>query len=138
MANSLRTLQTWMKISTLLYAVGGTAFAVAPHFVFALMNAGGAVLGLRETPLQTERFWLCLAVSMMMMLVVCCTLVAQDPKRHLALCIPVFISKFTSTLMGLMCFVMDAPLGSYLTIGWTDLPLGIITLWLWRRAQADA
>jgi hypothetical protein len=127
-----------MTISAVLYAVSGLAFAAAPGLVLDLIHVFTRLVGLPDTPASTERFWLTLAVSMMMMLVVCCAMVARDVERNIAFCVPVIFSKFTSTILGALYFAAGPHHGALLVTGATDLPLGIVTLLLWLRARGKA
>ncbi|MEW5854581.1 MAG: hypothetical protein AB2A00_37745 [Myxococcota bacterium] len=136
MSPAHRQLQTWMTFSLALYVVGGLLFLFGHPWLFDLLNLAGRMLGLPDTPAPVERFWLTLSISMMVMLCVCCEMVRRDPVRNVDFCIPVFFSKFTSTLLGLVFFVLHARYVAYLSIGLTDLPLGVVTLLLWRKTRA--
>ncbi len=125
-----------MTFSTALYAVSGLGFAAAPGLTLEGIGILTRLVGLADTPPSTERFWLTLSISMMLMLVLCCGMVARDVARNLDFCIPVFCSKFCSTLLGALYFAGFERHGALLAIGWSDLPLGIVTLVLWRRARA--
>ncbi|MBI5497870.1 MAG: hypothetical protein HY904_22875 [Deltaproteobacteria bacterium] len=130
-------LRAFMTLSLGLYVAGGLLFLLGQPWLFDVFHLATRPLGLMDTPAPTERFWLALAVSMMVMLCVCCELVRRDPVGHLDFCIPVIMSKFTSTVLGLAFFVLAARHSAYLVIGLTDLPLGVITLVLWRAARAQ-
>jgi len=134
----LTRLKQWMTLCAALYAGSGLVFAVAPGFVRDLMLIFTRLVGLPDMPASTERFWLTLSVSMMVMLVVSCTMVARDAGKNLAFCVPVICSKFTSTLLGFLYFLLGEPQGALLVIGVTDLPLGIVTLLLWQQARKVA
>jgi len=130
-------LTKFLRFCAVLYGVSGVGFAVLHPVMFDLVRPITDLLGLTATPAPSERFWLTLSLSMMLMLVVCCTLGARDIRRNQDMCIPIIFSKFCSTLCGVLFFVAAAPYGMYLTIATTDLPLGIVTLILWRRARAS-
>jgi hypothetical protein len=131
-------LKLWMTFSALLYAGSGLVFAVAPGFVGDIVRFSTRLVGLPDTPPSTERFWLTLSVSMMVMLVVCCAMVARDVVTNMSFCVPVIFSKFTSTFLGVLYFVLAEHHGAVLVIGATDLPLGIVTWVLWNQARREA
>jgi len=131
-------LKQWMTLSTFLYAASGLTFAVLPDVVTDIVNFNTRILGLTDTPPSSERFWLTLACSMMMMLVVCCAMVARDVVGNLNVTKVVIISKFTSTGLGLLYFLLGAHHGGLLVVGETDLPLGIVTLVLFNAARKSA
>lgn len=133
-----RLLAQWLKICSPLYAVAGLAFVATHAVMFEWLRPITDLLHLDPTPNPTERFWLALSTSMMLMLTVCCALGARDIRRNIDMCIPVFMSKFCSTICGILFFAAAAPFGMYLLIATTDLPLGIVTFVLWRRARGAA
>lgn len=128
-------LRAWMMFSTFAYASAGLFFALVPEAVLLLTGWITGHLGLPDTPPAAERFWLTLAVSMMVMLTVCSALVAKDVFRNHVLCIPVMVSKFTSSFLGVAYFALHARHGALLIIGLIDLPLGLITYVLWRNLR---
>ncbi len=130
-----RLLGRWMGISAFLYATSGAFFAVAPDRVFDLIHLFTRMVGLPDSPYPAERFWLTLAISMMLMLTMCCTMVARDPVAYLDVTMVVVASKFMSTTMGLTYYLAHASHPALLMIGLTDLPLGVVTLVLYRRAK---
>ena len=72
---------------------------------------------------------------MMLMLTMCCAMVARDPVAYLDVTMVVVASKFMSTAMGLIYYQLNAADPALLMIGLTDLPLGVVTLLLYRRAK---
>jgi len=139
MTTSLTAQQTrlkqWMTLCSPMYLVAGLVFALAPGFTMDLVHISSRMVGLPDTPASTERFWLTLAVSMMMMLTVCCALVARDVVTMMPVCLVVVVSKFTSTLLGILYFAMGEHHGALIVIGTTDFPLGVVTLILWLQAK---
>jgi hypothetical protein len=131
-------LAAWMRVSLVLYAFGGLFFFLGTDLLFDLVNVGSRLLGLAEIPKSTERFWLTLSLSMMLMLCVCCLMNIRDPSRHRDFAVPVIFSKFLSSFMGLVFFLVHARYGAYLAIGLSDLPLGVVTLHLWRQAKSSS
>lgn len=131
-------LQKWLRLCSPLYLVAGLAFVATHAVMFEWLAPITDLLGLQRTPNPSERFWLALTMSMMLMLSVCCFLGAKDVRRNLDMCIPVFLSKFCSTVCGVLFFAFSAPFGMYLLIATTDLPLGIVTYVLWKRVRGAA
>lgn len=127
-------LAAWLKLCAPLYAVAGLFFLATHGIMFDMLRPISDLLHLEPTPNPVEKFWLALSSSMMLMLTLCCWLGAKDIRRNRDMCIVIFCSKFCSTLLGFIFFATHAPFGMYLLIASTDLPLGIVTLVLWRKA----
>ena len=130
-------LRNWMIASTILYLWGGFSFVVWQNRQLEWMNRFSIRLfkdRLPPIPLSTEKFWLVLTTSMMLMLVVCCGLCAYDPEKYLVLVLPVLFSKACSTLSYTLLFSFQKRFFAYLVGAFTDGPLFVVTLILYLRA----
>jgi len=127
-------LSKWMGLSFVLYAGTTVVFCLARSQLFDLLSRAGALFGLPETPASSELFWFSLTISMMVMLCVCCAYVVKDPRRNRDFCVPVIFGKASGSLAGILAFLLFRPYPVHITIAVTDLPLGLVTYFLWRRA----
>lgn len=135
-SQAARRLQIWCRISIVLYAGTTLVFLFLPGLLFAEMNFTGRLLGLPETPEPTEKFWLSLTISMMVMLCVCCAYVIRDPVRNADFCVPIVFGKIAGSLVALGAFLLWKPYPAHLTIVTTDVPMGVVTWILWRAVKA--
>jgi len=130
MGNSLVYLKYWMAISALMYFVAMLFFLFLQNRLLEQMNTVSAKLfkdRFPPIPLSTEKFWLVLTTSMMLMLVLLCIFVALDPVAYMEMTLIVLASKMCSTLLYLALFARDKYF-AYLVGALTDGPLFIITL----------
>lgn len=135
----LRKLGWWLILSGGVYAVAGLAFVLIADQVLGWINALSALLlpGLPLIPIHPqspERFWLVLAGAMMATIAACGIYGGSGVGRRFELAVPIVVSKLTSTVLGVAFFVGSAPHFAYLVIAATDLPIGIVTWVLYRRA----
>jgi hypothetical protein len=136
-----RALALWLTTTGWIYVGGGLVFVLLPDLLLGSINQTGALIapGLAPIPLHPdgpERFWLVLSGAMMATIATCALLAARDIERRAILALPIVVSKLTSTVLGLSFFAASKAHLAYATIALTDLPLGIVTLWLYRRVAA--
>ena len=137
LAPGAAALRTWMIISAVMYAVGGASFLLGQNLLLENTNRISALL-FRDRfplmPLSTEKFWLTLTGSMMLMLVALCVYAAVDPARYSAMVVVVLLSKAFSTSQYLFYFVKEKRYFGYIVGVLTDGPLFLVTLYFFVRA----
>ncbi|HUT53430.1 MAG TPA: hypothetical protein VM658_08570 [bacterium] len=136
LAPGMAALRTWMIISLVLYVVGGLSFLLGPNLMLENFNTLSQRLfkdRLPLIPLSTERFWLALTISMMLMLVVICAFVAADPQKYYVMVVVLLFSKAASTIQYIVLFSQRRFL-AYAMGFISDGPLFIITLYFFIRA----
>jgi hypothetical protein len=141
MSAEMVVLRNWMIASVVLYLGGGFNFVAGQNRLLQWMNAFSTRFfkdRLPLIPLSTEKFWLVLTTSMMLMLVVCCGLAAYDAPKFYWLVMPVLFSKACSTIFYLLLFFFQKRYFAYLVGAFTDGPLLIITLIIFLRALPAA
>lgn len=130
-------LRTWMIISIVLYAVGGLSFLLGQNLLLENINRASSLLFKDRfplMPLSTEKFWLTLTNSMMLMLVILCAFAAVDPVRYRAMVLVVLASKLFSSSQYLFYFIKEKKYFGYLVGLFTDGPLFLVTLYFFVRA----
>jgi len=137
MTAEMMALRNWMIVSVILYLGGGLNFVFGQNLLLEWMNKFSSRLfkdRLPLIPLSTEKFWLVLTTSMMLMLVVCCGMAAWKVDSYYPLVVPVLFSKACSTCLYLILFLFHQRYFAYLVGALTDGPLCIITLIFFLRA----
>jgi hypothetical protein len=126
-----------MRIFIFIYFVGAMFFFFMPNELFYLINIGPRVLKIyEEIAVPSERFWLVLATSMMVMLLVTSAYSSRYPKIkgyamiHLA-------SKATSVAGFLYCFLTVQPAFAYLLGAVTDSLVFVVVLAFFVRNLND-
>lgn len=130
MNNAIIYLRYWMGISAGMYFVAMLFFLFAQNQLLEGLNTVSRWLfkeRLPLIPLSTEKFWLVLTTSMMLMLTALCGFVAYKPEAFLEMVIIVLISKLCSTSLYLILFG-EKKYFAYLVGALTDGPLFLITL----------
>jgi len=141
MSAEMVLLKNWMIVSVVLYVGGGLNFAFGQNRLLEGINKVSLWLFKDRLPLipaSTEKFWLVLTTSMMLMLVVCCGLAAHGIEKYYLLVIPVLFSKACSTTLYLGLFSFQKRYFAYLVGALTDGPLFVITLIFYLRAFPGA
>ncbi len=136
MEPGLLYLRYWMIASAVMYFVAGLFFLFLQNRLLEQMNTVSAKLfqdRFPPIPLSTEKFWLILTSSMMLMLVLLCAFVAMDPKKFLAMVFIILASKCCSTLLYLILFARKK-YWAYLVGALTDGPLFVVTLIIFIQA----
>lgn len=129
-------LRVWMIISAVLYVVGGLSFLFGQNILLERLNRVSEMFfkdRLPLMPLSTEKFWLVLTNSMMLMLVVICVFVAVDVEAYYSMVWIILFSKAASTLQYAWLFATEKRYFAYLTGVISDGPLFVITLVLFLR-----
>jgi hypothetical protein len=133
---AMAALKTWMIISLVLYAVGGLNFLFGQNLLLENLNGVSQKLfkdRLPLCPLSTEKFWLTLTVSMMLMLVVICAFVAHDPQKYYMMVVILLASKAASTTQYVI-FYAQRRFFAYAVGFLTDGPLFLVTLYFFIKA----
>lgn len=133
---ALQTLKVWMMISTALYAVGGLSFLFGQNLLLENLNAISERLFKDRfplIPLSTEKFWLVLTNSMMLMLVVICLFVSMDVEKYHLMVVILLFSKAASSFQYVILFLHKRYF-AYLAGFMTDGPLFVVTLYFFMRA----
>ncbi len=117
-----------------IYLVGGLTFWAFPGLTQSLAEWGVGFAGLPISPALPAPMWTALGISLMWMLGVSALLAGWDPRRNRLLAVPVMVSKLISTLAALSFVVLGAGQASALATVITDLPLFLITAWLYHGA----
>ena len=130
-------LKTWMIISAVIYGGGMLSFLFGQNLLLENLNKTSQLL-FRDRfpliPLSTEKFWLTLTTSMMLMLTALCIFAAADPKKYLAMVVIILLSKAGSTSQYLYLFFKQQRYFAYLVGALTDGPLFLVTLYFFLRA----
>jgi hypothetical protein len=134
METNLAYLRGWMIISAFMYFFAGLSFLFLQNYLLGQINRLMAVFmsSRPQMPLSTEKFWLVLTSSMMLMLTVLCIFVAVDPEEYKAMVVIILLSKACSTGLFIWFFVKDK-FPAYLVGALTDGPLFLVTfvLFIW-------
>lgn len=141
MSAEMVVFRNWMIVSVALYLGAGFSFVVGQNRLLELINWFSTRFfkdQLPLIPLSTEKFWLALTTSMMLMLVVCCGMAAWDAEKFYLLVVPVLFSKACSTISYLLLFLFQKRYFAYLVGVLTDGPLFLITLAIFLRALPAA
>jgi hypothetical protein len=138
-----------MKYAGLLYAVTFIAavlvFIIMPGPMFAVMNAVSLTF-FPSLPMASDsgKFWLSLTVSMMATITVLSFMIYNDVRSNYRMAIPLVTAKFTSSLFGLGFFIAGFGCDgsgwntlANLIILFTDLPLGVLMLVLYRLVRKE-
>jgi len=129
-ADGLEYLRIWMIISAFMYFFSGLTFLFGQNFLLGQINAVSNMLFKGKYPLipaSSEKFWLVLTSSMMLMLTVLCIFAAVDPEKYLSMVAVVLVSKACSTGLYIWFFIKDKYF-AYLVGALTDGPLFLATL----------
>jgi hypothetical protein len=129
-ADGFEYLRIWMIISIFSYFFAGLTFLFGQNFLLGQINAMSNMLFKGKYPLipaSSERFWLVLTSSMMLMLTVLCIFAAVDPEKYLSMVVIILISKACSTGLYIWFFIKDKYF-AYIVGALTDGPLFLVTL----------
>lgn len=130
-------LRTWMIISAVMYFGAGASFLLGQNLLLENINRVSTLL-FRDRfplmPLSSEKFWLTLTGSMMLMLVVLCAYAAVDPVRFRAMVVVILCSKLFSSAQYLYYFLKEKRYFGYLVGLLTDGPLFLVTFYFFVRA----
>ena len=137
-----RKLARLLRLFAVLFAIGGIGFLVRPDGTVADLDRVGGLVGLPtlyNTPVAgVSDFWLPLAIANMATIAASAWLAAGDVRRRRALVYPVIVSKFASSITGILLFVRWAPAFPFLAIALVDLPIGVILISALRAAPAPS
>jgi hypothetical protein len=138
-----------MKYAGLAYAamfIGAVlVFICLPGAMFGMMNDASKAL-FPSLPLAADsgKFWLSLTVSMMVTIIALSVMIYRDVKGNYRMAIPLVTAKFTSSLFGLGFFITGFVVPdtgwntlANLAILFTDFPLGVLMLVLYRRVKKE-
>ena len=137
-----RKLARLLRLFALLFAIGAVGFLVRPDGTVADLDRVGELVGLPTlygTPVAgLSDFWLPLAIANMATIAACAWLAAGDVRRRRTLVYPIIVSKFASSMTGILLFVRWAPAFPFLAIALVDLPIAIILISALRAAPAPS
>jgi hypothetical protein len=134
----LHSMRVWMIISMILYAPALLVFLFAQNLLIRNINRFSERFfqdRFPAMPESTEKFWLILTNSMMVMLIVICIFVAVNPERFLPMVVIILASKFTSSAQYSYFFWREKYFAHLVGV-FTDGPLFIITLIIYIYAAA--
>lgn len=135
-----KTLVSLMRWSIFIFAVAGLVFAIFPNeVIFYLNSIGRTVFQWKAMPLppSSERFWLVLAVVMMVMLVFSAFKAQQDIVKNISYVKLIILAKFSSTVGFMTAFLLLNQSFAYLAGAAIDGLLCIIIFFAFRRAVAS-
>ncbi len=125
-----------MRVLGVVYLAAGAGFFFFPAETFYLINVGPKVFKMfQDVPESTERFWLVLTFSMMMMLSFIAFYSSFQPKNY-ALALVHLLSKLISTLGFVYVFFNSAPLFAYIVGAATDGTIFLVVLVATIRVMA--
>lgn len=125
-----------MRILGIVYLLAGAAFFFFPAETFYLINVGPKVFKMfQDIPDSSERFWLALTFSMMMMLSFIAIYSSFQPRNY-ALTLVHLLSKLVSTLGFVYVFFESAPIFAYLVGAVCDGSIFMIVLIMFVRMLA--
>ena len=121
-----KRLQGFSKLFAVVYLLGAVFFAAAPGLTYRIASMGEA------SALSAEGyFWNALSVAMMVAISLSCWLVSRRPRDYRHALLPVIAAKLTSSVLGLVHMKWGRALPAIIV---TDLPLFVLTLWVYRAA----
>ena len=126
-------LQNFCWIFSGVYFFGALFFAAFPGLTFRIASFGGeSALLSPET-----RFWNSLGVAMMIAVAVACAVTASRPRERRHALLPVVAAKLTSSGIALVHLTQVSGPGTRAlwSVFCTDLPLFLLTLWIYRSAS---
>ena len=128
-----------MGVFTIIFAIGALSFWLLPEKLIEVLNSLGSSIGFgQEAPTVANGMWVTLSVAMMVIISVLSYMVWSNPKKNANVLLPIVICKFTSSILGVYFFVFVLQSLAYITITLTDLPIGIIVLFMHRIAKKTA
>lgn len=148
-----RSLRAWMIAFTVMFVIADAFFLFGQSSLWSFFNWQARLLGHPESPGPTGNQWffLALAHSMMVMITVMSTAIAWKPWRYFEYLPILALSKFTSSLTGLVfyltarctdvvCIISGGGLEgaryySSLIVFLSDFPLGIVALVLYVQGR---
>ena len=138
-----------MKYTGLIYAlvfIGAVlVFIFLPGPLFRAINAVSASLfPALPAAADSGKFWVSLSVSMMVAIIVLSFLIYRDVRTNYRMAVPLVAAKFTSSLFGAGFFLAgfvctDSGWNTLanLVIPFSDFPLGVLMLVLYRRVRDE-
>ena len=140
-SDAVRQYQGLFRILGCIYAVGAALFFFFPDFVITLLNILPAIFEpINDVPLSSEHFWVPLAASMMVMLVILAFAAAANPQNRVYAWVH-NASKLCSSLGYLYYFFArpgeDGLIFPYLIGFLTDFPIFVIAAFFTVRAHVS-
>lgn len=127
-----------MRIWTVLFGAGGLLFFLAPEWLFQRMNESASFVfgqAFHPIPMPSEKFWLSLALSLMVTLTFLSYQAQKDIRNGMGYVIAVLVSKFASTTFFLFFFFKDIDAFAYIQGSLlTDGPIFVVTFIFYLRA----
>jgi uncharacterized protein (DUF362 family) len=126
-----------LRLSAVIYAAAGLAFAIAPEWILGLINSVGDQLVLFQEfniPTTPNKFWVSLTFSMMMTITLLCYLAQRNVRKAVGYVGALLTAKLASTLSAL-CFFIFFPYFGYLVIVLMDGSIFLMTLYFFFRAN---
>ena len=123
-----------MRFLGLIYAIGLVLFLFFPSLIFFFLDIGpnSVFTSFSPLPAPTEHFWVPLAGSMMLMLMLTAFGQAKDPQNRVLPMIHM-ASKLCTSVMYLYYFFVMEGYFAYLIGTATDLPIFFLVLFLTKR-----
>lgn len=120
----------------MLFTVAYLCFIIFPDRILTILNEAGKLAGWKGEPLQmsTERFWLVLAASLMVVLIISAIKALQNITKNIFYVKIIIISKLVSTTGFIYCLAFLEPAFAYLVGALADGMVFLITLLAYRRA----
>ena len=131
-----KQLKTALNILALCFALAGLSFLFAQNFLLNNINqlTQHFFPHLATLSLSTEKFWLVLTSSMMLMITVLSLLAAMDVRKKKDYCYFVLLSKACSTFLFIVFFFEQGRIPAYLVGALTDGSIFVILFILCHRA----
>jgi len=124
-----------LRLSAVVYAGAGLAFAIAPEWILGLINSVGDKLVIfKHIETNENKFWVSLSFSMMMTITLLCYLAQRNVRKAVGYVSTLLTAKLASTLSAL-CFFIFSPYLGYLVIVAMDGSIFVITLYFFLRAN---
>jgi len=124
-----------MVVYFFLFLGSGIYFYMSPEKLHANIVTLGTWLGFAQFDPVSDKFWVILTISLMMTIAASCFMASIKVRETKHYVIPVFISKLTSSGLGLREFIAGEPHGfHYLVIALVDFPLFVLAFLYYIRA----
>lgn len=132
-----KNLKNLMGILAIVFLGADLVFLFFGRELFDVLNSISKVIfpNLQPAPYSTEKFWLSLANSMMLMIAYMSFKVWQDVRQNINYVPVILLSKIASSISGLVFFLMEPRLFVHLVVFISDFPIFVIVLLFYSKVK---